>query len=169
MFENRSRGPKPSKWTKESRVAFDSFFARRTGALDPADAHDRPLDVGGPGNQWLFGGKSGDEPTQVRSALGGRVINVVTGVIGALVTVGTGDAPGVGTCERYYVLGEKEVARRSPRRACAAAPATSPTVRLMAARTGLRLHMAGLPLRGSTSKIFGRCARLMVSYRTWPA
>ena len=33
MFEGRSQGPKTSRWTKESRMGFEAFFARRSEPL----------------------------------------------------------------------------------------------------------------------------------------
>jgi hypothetical protein len=116
MFNNRSRGPKPSKWTHSSRARFIDFFARRSGEpLNMAESEAPPLfEASAAGRKWLFTGFGDGEPTQVQAALNAPVYIVAMGVTGAFAALGTGAVPGEGTCERYWVVDEVEVQEGVP-------------------------------------------------------
>jgi len=106
MFNGRSRGPKPSKWTGASQMSFKSFFARRSEPLKAA-ADDQPLMTAG-ALKWMSC-SFGDEPRQVRADVGAPIRSVALCLTGTLVALGIGEAPGQGTCERYWVGDEQEV------------------------------------------------------------
>ena len=101
------RGPKSKKWTNGVKNAFKAFFVRRA---EPRPEPERaPLfEISGAGLRWLFS-SGGGEPEQVAAAEGAPVINTVTGAIGALVALGSGDEPGTGSCEQYFVVDGEEV------------------------------------------------------------
>ena len=110
MFEGRSRGPKTSTWTRRSQDGFESFFARRSELLKVAaedQPHDEPL-MTAAAFKWMFS-SFGDEPKQVCAAQGAPIRGIVLGVTGTLVALGTGEAPGHGTCERFWMVDEQEV------------------------------------------------------------
>ena len=106
MFDGRSRGPKLSKWTKASQASFQSFFARRSEPLKAA-ADDQPVMTAG-ALKWMFS-SFGDEPRQLRADVGAPIRSVVLRLTGTLVALGVGEAPGQGTCERFWVVDEREV------------------------------------------------------------
>ena len=109
MLPGSKRGPKDRRWKKACRSAFEDFFARRSEPLHQAETDEAPLvEATGAGLKWLFS-SLGDEPTQVQSAVGGRVRNVVLGVTGALVALGVGQEAGVGTCHHYWAVDDVEV------------------------------------------------------------
>ena len=59
--------------------------------------------------KWLFS-SFGNEPVQVKAAEGASIRNIVLGITGALVAIGVGQEPGVGTCHSYWAVDEVEVA-----------------------------------------------------------
>ena len=84
------------------------FQARRSSPLDAAALPEPAFaEVTGAGEKWLFRGIGGEEPMLVRAAAGALVRNIVTGVTGALLVVGSGGAPGEGArpTTRRAVLG----------------------------------------------------------------
>ena len=109
MLPGSRRGPKPSKWKQGVRASFESFFAKRSEPLT-----DTPVHVPAPasslvGLKWFFSGIGADEPLQVCSPVNAPVRSVVLDITGALVALGFGEAPGQGTCERFFVVNEVEV------------------------------------------------------------
>ena len=109
MLPGSRRGPKPSKWKQGVRASFESFFAKRSEPLT-----DTPVHVPAPasslvGLKWVFSGIGADEPLQVCSPVNAPVRSVVLDITGALVALGFGEAPGQGTCERFFVFNEVEV------------------------------------------------------------
>ena len=107
MLAGCRRGPKPSKWKKGASDLFASFFARRSEVLNPDD--QEPLvEVSGSGSKWIFT-PFADEPRQVNAAVGSTVRNIALCVTGALVCLGSGQEPGEGTCEAYWVVDEEEL------------------------------------------------------------
>ena len=105
------RGPKPTRWTTGAQTGFAAFFARRSEPLytAPDDEAAAPLiEVTQAALKWMYT-SFGNEPEQVCVATGGSVRSVVIGVTGALVMLGSGQIPGDGTCEQYWVLNEVEV------------------------------------------------------------
>ena len=104
MFAGRSRGPKPSRWTKGSRASFESFFAKRSEPLSEAATVEVDVEAACLGLKWLFAGFGEGEPLQVSAPVGAPVRSIALGVTGALLALGFGDSPGSGTCERFWVV-----------------------------------------------------------------
>ena len=102
MLVGSRRGTKPSKWRKSASKDFKSYFAQRSEPLNSLPEEEPLAEVTGAGFKWLFR-QFGEEPTQVRAAAGGAVRNVALGVTGALLALGSGQCPGEGTCEQYWV------------------------------------------------------------------
>ena len=44
MLEGRCRGPKPSKWKAGAKVAFESYFAKRSQPLETSRADAEPFE-----------------------------------------------------------------------------------------------------------------------------
>ena len=117
MFLGRgSGGPKQSSWTKTGSPLFQSFFVRNSDSLPPGEQQP-PAEQQAPaeadkaeGLRWLFTGVVGDESQPIHARAGCRVINVVSGVTGALICKGKGTVPGQGSCEEYWTLCGLEVA-----------------------------------------------------------
>ena len=111
MLPGSKRGPKDKKWTKPAEVAFAKFFAKRSEPLPAAPSIDEaPLtEASGAGLKWLFS-SFGNEPVQVKAAESASIRNIVLGITGALVAIGVGQEPGVGTCHSYWAVDEVEVA-----------------------------------------------------------
>ena len=110
MLPGSKRGPKDKKWTKTAACAFADHFAKRSEPLPAAESlNESPLiEVTGAGLKWLFS-SCGSEPTQVRAAEGAPVRNIVLGITGALLAIGVGQEPGIGTCHAYWALDNLEV------------------------------------------------------------
>ena len=111
MLPGSKRGPKVKKWTKPAAFAFAEFFAKRSEPLPTAPSIDEaPLtEATGAGIKWLFS-SFGNEPVQARAAEGASIRNISLGITGALVAIGVGQEPGVGTCHSYWAVDEVEVA-----------------------------------------------------------
>lgn len=116
MFNKHSRGPKPSIWTHAGKARFTHFFARRTKPLAAGETAQLPplFEASAAAQKWLFTGFGDGEPTQVQASQDAPVHNVALGVTGAFTALGTGAAPGDGTCERYWVVDAVEVREGVP-------------------------------------------------------
>ncbi len=103
MFNNRSRGPKPSTWTHASRAIFTDHFARRSEPLNVAETEQLPplVEASAAGRKWLFMAFGDGEPTQVQASLNAPVHNVGMGLTGAFVALGTGAETSEGACVFY--------------------------------------------------------------------
>jgi hypothetical protein len=109
MFLGRGTGgPKQSAWAKQGAQRFESFFSRNPDVR--AEQPPAPAEADSAEElRWLFTGVVGEDYQPIRARVGCRVINVVSGVTGALVSKGVGNVRGEGTCEVYWALDGLEV------------------------------------------------------------
>ena len=108
MLPGSRRGPKDKKWTNKSRLAFGDFFAKRSEPLNHQPDEEPICEATGTGLKWLFS-SFGEDPTQVAATDGAPVRNIVLGITGALVALGVGQEPGVGSCHNYWAVDDVEV------------------------------------------------------------
>ena len=92
MLPGMRRGPKSSRWRKGASTGFAAYFARRSEPLNLQPEEEPLAEATGAGLRWILTGM-GEESTQVRSATGGSVRNVMVGVTGALIALGHGERP----------------------------------------------------------------------------
>eukprot|EP00310_Coccolithus_braarudii_P016346 CAMPEP_0183339758 /NCGR_PEP_ID=MMETSP0164_2-20130417/6572_1 /TAXON_ID=221442 /ORGANISM="Coccolithus pelagicus ssp braarudi, Strain PLY182g" /LENGTH=188 /DNA_ID=CAMNT_0025509815 /DNA_START=330 /DNA_END=894 /DNA_ORIENTATION=- len=104
------RGPKPTKkWNKGASAGFTAFFAKRAEPLLQSQEEPLPpVEAIGAGLKWIFT-SLGNNPRQVSAEIGCNVCNIALELTGTLVALGTGQNPGEGTCEQYWVVDEMEV------------------------------------------------------------
>jgi hypothetical protein len=118
MFLGRgSGGPKQWAWQEEGAKRFESFFVRnseRDSEPELRAEQPPPWKEASMGQaevlRWIFVGIGGEESQPMHARVGQRVVNVVSGVAGALVCKGVGTVSGDGTCMEFWALNGLEVA-----------------------------------------------------------